>query len=82
MMGMSVHVFDLMRFMLTEEIVEVVAMTDGQTEQQPLEHIASLSLRMSGGAIVSVMCGRLLPDTQTDFAIYGSDGRVTGKETI
>lgn len=82
MMGMGVHVFDLMRFLLSEDTVEVVAMTDGQHEQQPLEHIASISLRMSGGAIATVMCGRMLPDTQNDFAIYGSDGRITGKETI
>ncbi len=82
MMGLGVHVFDLMRFLLAEDIVEVVAMTDGQTEQQPLENIASISLRMSGGTIASVICGRLLPDTQNDFAIYGSDGRITGKETI
>lgn len=82
MMGMGVHVFDLMRFMLAEDAVEVVAMTDGQTARQPLEHIASISLRMSGGTIASVLCGRLLPDTQNDFAIYGSDGRITGNETI
>lgn len=82
MMGMGVHVFDLMRFMLSEDAVEVVAMTDGQTARQPLEHIASISLRMSGGTIASVLCGRLLPDTQNDFAIYGSDGRITGNETI
>ena len=24
----------------------------------------------------------MLPDTQNDFAVYGSDGRITGKETI
>ena len=82
MMGMGVHVFDLMRFMLAEDAVEVVAMTDGQTARQPLEHIASISLRMSAGTIASVLCGRLLPDTQNDFAIYGSDGRITGNETI
>ena len=82
MMGMGVHVFDLMRFMLAEDVLEVVAMTDGQTARQPLEHIASISLRMSGGTIASVLCGRLLPDTQNDFAIYGSDGRITGNETI
>ena len=82
LMGLGVHVFDLMRFLLQEEIVEVTALTDGQTERQPLEHIASISLRMSSGAIASVMCGRMLPDTQNDFAVYGSDGRVTGKETV
>ena len=81
-MGLGVHVFDLFRFLLQEEIVEVTALTDGQTARQPLEHIASISLRMSGGAIASVLCGRMLPDTQNDFAVYGSDGRITGKETI
>ena len=82
LMGLGVHVFDLFRFLLEEEIVEVTALTDGQTAQQPLEHIASISLRMSGGAIASVLCGRMLPDTQNDFAVYGSDGRITGKGTI
>ena len=82
LMGLGVHVFDLMRFLLQEEIVEVVALTDGQTERQPLEHIASISLRMSGGAIAIVMCGRMLPDTQNDLALYGSDGRIATKETI
>ena len=82
LMGLGVHVFDLMRFLLQEDIVEVVALTDGQTEREPLEHIASISLRMSGGAIASVMCGRMLPDTQNDLALYGSDGRIATKETI
>ena len=31
LVGLGVHVFDLMRFLLREEVVEVVAMTDGQT---------------------------------------------------
>ena len=82
LMGLGVHVFDLFRFLLEEEIVEVTALTDGQTARQPLEHIAAISLRMSSGAIASVLCGRMLPDTQNDFAVYGSDGRITGKETI
>ena len=82
LVGLGVHVFDLMRFLLREEVVEVVAMTDGQTEKQPLEHIATIALRMSGGAIAQVMCGRMLPDTQNDLALYGSDGRIATKETI
>ena len=82
LVGLGVHVFDLMRFLLREEPVEVIAMTDGQTARQPLEHIAAISLRMSGGAIAQVMCGRMLPDTQNDLALYGSDGRIATKETI
>ena len=82
LVGLGVHVFDLMRFLLREEVVEVVAMTDGQTERQPLEHIATIALRMSGGAIAQVMCGRMMPDTQNDLALYGSDGRIATKKTV
>ena len=82
LVGLGVHVFDLMRFLLREEVVEVVAMTDGQTTRQPLEHIATIALRMTSGVIAQVMCGRMLPDTQNDLALYGSDGRIATKETI
>ena len=82
LVGLGVHVFDLMRFLLRDEVVEAVAMTDGQTEDQPLEHIATIALRMSSGAIAQVMCGRMLPDTQNDLALYGSDGRIATRETI
>ncbi len=82
LVGLGVHVFDLFRFLLREEIVEVVAMTDGQTTRQPLEHIATIALRMASGVIAQVMCGRMLPDTQNDLALYGSDGRIATKETV
>ena len=82
LVGLGVHVFDLVRFLLREEVMEVVAMTDGQTDRQPLEHIATIALRMSSGTIAQVMCGRMLPDTQNDLALYGSDGRIATKETI
>ncbi len=82
LVGLAVHVFDLMRFLLREEVMEVAAMSDGQTELQPLEHIATIAMRMSSGIISQVMCGRMLPDTQNDLAFYGSDGRFATKETI
>ena len=82
LVGLGVHVFDLIRFLLREEVVEVVSMTDGQSDSQPLEHIATIALRMSSSAIAQVMCGRMLPDTQNDLALYGSDGRIATRETI
>ena len=81
-MGLGVHAVDLLRFLLGREVVEVVAMTDGQTEQQPLENLATMSLRFDNGVIATVCCGRMLPDTQNDFTVYGTDGRVTGKATL
>ncbi len=82
MMGTGVHVVDLLRFLLGQEVVEVAAITDGQTANQPLERMASMSLRFDGGTIATVCCGRLLPDSRNDFTIYGTDGRITGRATI
>ena len=81
-MGLGVHVFDLMRFVMGQEVTEVTAMTDGQTAAQPLEHIASMALRLEDGTIASVTCGRMLPDTLNDFTVYGTDGRITGRATV
>jgi len=82
MMGTGVHVMDLLRFVMGEEIVEVAAITDGQTEARPLEQIAVLSLRFGSGALGTLVCGRLLPDTRNDLAIYGINGRFTSRETV
>ena len=82
MMGTGVHALDLLRFLLGQEVTQVAAITDGQTPEQPLENTVALSLRFDGGAIATMCSGRLLPDTQNDFAVYGSEGRVTGKATL
>ena len=82
MMGTGVHAVDLMRFLIGSEVTEVNAMTDGQTSDQPLEQLATLSLRFEGGVIATVTCSRLLPDSRNDLAIYGSMGRITGQATL
>ncbi len=81
-MGLGVHVFDLVRYVMGQEITEAVAMTDGQTDSRPLEHIASMSLRLVDGTIANVSCGRMLPDTLNNFTVYGTDGRFTGTATV
>lgn len=82
LMGTGVHVMDLLRFVLGQEIAEVAAITDGQTADRPLEQIAALSLRFSSGTLGTLVCGRLLPDTRNDLALYGINGRFTSRETI
>ena len=82
MMGTGVHVVDLLRFLLGQEVTEVAAITDGQTKSQPLEQLAAMSLRFSGGTLGTVCCGRVLPDSRNDFDIYGSDGRVGSRATL
>ena len=82
MMGTGVHVMDLLRFVLSQEIVEVAAITDGQSAERPLEQIATLALRFGNGTLGTLVCGRLLPDTRNDLALYGINGRFTSRETI
>ncbi len=82
MMGTGVHVMDLLRFVLGQEITEVAAITDGQTAERPLEQIAALSLRFGSGTLGTLVCGRLLPDTRNDLAVYGINGRFTSRETV
>ena len=81
MMANGVHLVDLLRFILGQEVVEVSAMTDGQTEKQPLEQLAQLSLRFSDGAIANAICSRRVPDSLNDFTVYGVNGRIIGTNT-
>lgn len=76
LMGMGVHAMDAIQFLLNEPIIEVSAITDGQTAKQPLDDTAALAMRFRNGTIGTICCGRFAPDSRNDAAIYGSHGRV------
>ena len=81
-MGMGVHALDLLQFLLGQPIMEVAALTDGQTAQKPLDEIGAIALRFRNGALGTVCCGRRVPDTKNDAVIYGTGGRVWLKDTL
>jgi 1,5-anhydro-D-fructose reductase (1,5-anhydro-D-mannitol-forming) len=76
MMAQGVHCVDLLHFLLGQHVVEVAAMTDGQTQEHPLERLATLCLRFNGGTIGMVCCGFKMPDAKNDATLYGSHGRI------
>jgi predicted dehydrogenase len=76
MMASGVHCVDLLCFLLNQHVVEVAALTDGQTPECPLERVATMCLRFSGGTIGTVCCGFKMPDTKNDATLYGSHGRI------
>jgi 1,5-anhydro-D-fructose reductase (1,5-anhydro-D-mannitol-forming) len=82
MMGTGIHVVDLLRFLLAQEVTEVTALTDGQTPRQPLEQLVAMTLRFANGPLATVCCGRRLPDSRNDLNIYGSHGRISGLGTL
>jgi 1,5-anhydro-D-fructose reductase (1,5-anhydro-D-mannitol-forming) len=76
MMASGVHCVDVLCFLLGQHIVEVAALTDGQTPEHPLERVATMCLRFSGGTIGTVCCGFKMPDAKNDAILYGSHGRI------
>ena len=81
MMGTGVHVIDLLRFVLGQEVTEV-ALTDGQTAQRPLEQLVTMILRFDRGTLATMCCGRRLPDSRNDLTVYGSLGRITTRAAL
>jgi 1,5-anhydro-D-fructose reductase (1,5-anhydro-D-mannitol-forming) len=82
MMGTGVHVVDALRFVLGQEIIEVGAISDGQSASQPLEQLLAMVLRFDGGTIATLCCGRRLPDSRNDLVLYGSLGRLIGSDAL
>ena len=76
MLTIGVHAIDDLQFLLGQQVVEIAAITDGQTSERPLEDLATMCLRFDGGTIGTMCCGMRLPEFQNDVALYGSEGKV------
>ena len=76
MLTIGVHAIDDLQFLLGQQVMEIAAITDGQTAERPLENLAVMSLRFDGGTIGTMCCGMRLPEFQNDVALYGSHGKV------
>jgi 1,5-anhydro-D-fructose reductase (1,5-anhydro-D-mannitol-forming) len=82
MMASGVHCVDVLCFLLGQHVVEVAALTDGQTPDHPLERVATMCLRFSEGTIGTVSCGFKMPDAKNDAILYGSHGRIVLDHTL
>ncbi len=82
LMGTGVHVIDILQCITGKTIAEVAALTDGQTEESPLEQAASISMRFEDGTMGSITVGRRVPESENDAMIYGSHGRIALRGTL
>ena len=82
MMGTGVHAIDLLHYVLGQPVVEVAAISDGQTAEKPLEQAAVLSLRFQGGTVGTMCCGRRMPDSRNDAVVYGTSGRAIASDSL
>ncbi len=82
LMGRGVHVFDLLRYLVGQEVEEVSAFTNGQTAEEPLEDIALSMLRFAGGAFAYATCAGILPNPLSNAVIYGSKQRIIAENSV
>jgi 1,5-anhydro-D-fructose reductase (1,5-anhydro-D-mannitol-forming) len=76
--NVGVHAFDLLRFLLDSEVVEVSAMVSMEPGFE-LDTTALALLRFASGALAQVQVNQSVPHHQPDVVLYGTEGRVLGK---
>ena len=71
------HYLDLLRHLTGLEVEAVTAFTDVQDHDQNVEDIAALTLRLTNGAIVSVLGGASVRGSEeTELRLWGSRGQI------
>jgi 1,5-anhydro-D-fructose reductase (1,5-anhydro-D-mannitol-forming) len=78
--NVGVHGLDFLRVILGSDPVEVVAMFDKGPDTGHVEMLAMILIRFGNGALVYYNCNERIRDPLNDIAIYGSAGRVVGRD--
>lgn len=76
--NIGVHAFDLLRYLLGAEVAEVAAMIDRE-EGFAVDTAAAVLLRFDNGTLAYVNANQAVPFAQDDFVLYGTEGRVLGR---
>lgn len=73
----GVHAYDLVRYLLDDEVEELVAMNRSEGDQE-LETTSLVILRMRSRTLVYVNVNQAIPFFRPDFTVHGTQGRLTG----
>jgi 1,5-anhydro-D-fructose reductase (1,5-anhydro-D-mannitol-forming) len=76
-MSIGVHIFDILRYLLSSEIEAVTAMFD--TPLGVMEETNLSALRFRNGVMAQVSIHEKTPYPHNDLVIYGTKGRITGR---
>jgi 1,5-anhydro-D-fructose reductase (1,5-anhydro-D-mannitol-forming) len=76
-MSIGVHVYDILRYMLSSEIVTVTAFFD--TPRGVMERTNLSVFRFANGVLAQLNVNQKAPNPHNDFVIYGTTGRITGR---
>jgi 1,5-anhydro-D-fructose reductase (1,5-anhydro-D-mannitol-forming) len=73
--NVGVHAYDLLRFVLGEEVVEATAAL-GHEPGLELDTVSLALLRFTGGALAYVNVNQATPHSRPDLVLHGTEGRV------
>jgi 1,5-anhydro-D-fructose reductase (1,5-anhydro-D-mannitol-forming) len=76
--NIGVHTYDLIRYLVGSEVTEVMAMFDADSGTR-LETLAMTVFRFANGTMAYVNANQVVPLKQNDFVIYGTEGRIIGR---
>lgn len=76
--NVGVHAFDLLRYLLGAEVLEVAAMVDRE-EGFAVDTAAAALIRFDNGTLAYVNANQSVGYPQDDFVLYGTSGRVLGR---
>jgi 1,5-anhydro-D-fructose reductase (1,5-anhydro-D-mannitol-forming) len=82
LMGMGVHVIDLLVDLLGQRVVEVAALCEATGPDRPLEMLTVATLRFAGGALATLTSSARFPYSRNDVVLYGTRGRIVCAETV
>jgi 1,5-anhydro-D-fructose reductase (1,5-anhydro-D-mannitol-forming) len=82
LMGLGVHVIDLLRALVDREVVAVQAHASGGTAEAPLETFGHVLLEFEGGAQGYLSYGGNYQLSRNDAVVYGAAGRLVAADVV
>jgi 1,5-anhydro-D-fructose reductase (1,5-anhydro-D-mannitol-forming) len=81
-MAQAVHSVDLLRFLTGSEIVEVRCITDENPPSRLFEEAIVGIFKFANGALGQVASGAVVPRSDNDAVLYGSNGKIACLGTL
>lgn len=80
-MGLGVHMIDLLRYLTDQQVVSVSAVADGPAAGRPVEALLLGTLTFDGGAYGQIVASRRLPNSLNNVTVYTEQMRLVGEDT-
>ena len=77
--NVAIHIYDVVRFLLDDEVAEVAAMFNTTPDSSGVETLPMVLMRFLHGTLVYANGNQETPFPLNEFVIYGTQGRISGK---